>query len=421
MKEILIEQNLHWKKLKYKSVKRDALDRLISYLPLKQIITIAGIRRCGKSTLAKQAINYLIESGVEEKNIFFINLENPYFLAYKHNAAFLNVIFEEYLKLMNPTGKMYCIFDEIQYFDNWQVYIKSKYESSDIKYIITGSNSSMLSNDLNTLLSGRSLNIHLDTFSFTEFLDYKNIDYSSEFTQITNKIDIARAKDEYLKWGGFYEVFEAEDEMVKKEILISYAKNIIYQDIVPRYKIRNSEIVEKLFFYLLSNATGIMNYTTLAKTFEISDKAIREYINYCEDVFMLKRLDKFHNKPKERIKSFKKIYALDNGFLQIAPTLSKNLGNALENMVFIILNQKSQELYYLKDGVEIDFFAEDSYYQVSYDISDEKTRKQEFGAFEHFGSENKTKNILITYNTNKDVENINIVSIEKFIFNTLNF
>ncbi|OHD98906.1 MAG: ATPase [Sulfurimonas sp. RIFCSPHIGHO2_12_FULL_36_9] len=416
MKEILIEQNIHWKKLKYKSVKRDALDRLISYLPLKQIITITGIRRCGKSTLAKQAINYLIDNGVEEKNIFFINLENPYFLAYKHDATFLNVIFEEYLKLMNPTGKIYCLFDEIQYFDNWQVYIKSKYESSDIKYIITGSNSSMLSNDLNTLLSGRSLNIHLDTFSFTEFLDYKNIDYSSEFIQITNKINIARAKDEYLKWGGFYEVFEAEDEMIKKEILISYAKNIIYQDIVPRYKIRNSEIVEKLFFYLLSNAAGIMNYTTLAKTFEISDKAIREYINYFEDVFMLKRLDKFHNKPKERIKSFKKIYALDNGFLQIAPTLSKNLGNALENMVFIILNQKSEELYYLKDGVEIDFFAEDCYYQVSYDISEEKTRKREVNAFSYFNSENKTKNILITYNTNEDVENINIVSIEKFIF-----
>ena len=421
MKEILIEQNIHWKKLKYKSVKRDALDRLISYLPLKQIITITGIRRCGKSTLAKQAINYLIDNGVEEKNIFFINLENPYFLAYKHDATFLNVIFEEYLKLMNPTGKIYCLFDEIQYFDNWQVYIKSKYESSDIKYIITGSNSSMLSNDLNTLLSGRSLNIHLDTFSFTEFLDYKNIDYSSEFIQITNKINIARAKDEYLKWGGFYEVFEAEDEMIKKEILISYAKNIIYQDIVPRYKIRNSEIVEKLFFYLLSNAAGIMNYTTLAKTFEISDKAIREYINYFEDVFMLKRLDRFHNKPKERIKSFKKIYALDNGFLQIAPTLSKNLGNALENMVFIILNQKSEELYYLKDGVEIDFFAEDCYYQVSYDISEEKTRKREVNAFSYFNSENKTKNILITYNTNEDVENINIVSIEKFIFNTLNF
>lgn len=77
------------------------------------------------------------------QNIFFINLENPLFLEYKNDPAYLDVIFQEYLKLMNPKGKIYCIFDEIQYFQNWQVYIKSKYEMSDIKYIITGSNSSM--------------------------------------------------------------------------------------------------------------------------------------------------------------------------------------------------------------------------------------------------------------------------------------
>ena len=111
MKNILIEQNRHGNNYLYESVKREALAKLISYLSLKQIITITGIRRCGKSTLAKQAINYLIESGVAAKNIFFINLEHPLFL--------------EYLKLINPKGKIYCIFDEIQYFENWQVYIKS--------------------------------------------------------------------------------------------------------------------------------------------------------------------------------------------------------------------------------------------------------------------------------------------------------
>src|SRR5574344_137482 len=248
MKNILVEQNPHWQNKLYKSVKREALSKLISYLPLKQIITITGIRRCGKSTLSKQAINYLIESGVNAQNIFFINLENPLFLEHKQNPAFLDVIYEEYLKLINPKGKVYCIFDEIQYFDNWQVYIKSKYETSDIKYIITGSNSSMLSNELNTLLSGRALNIHLNTFSFTEFLDYKNISYSNKLEQISNRIEIQRAKDEFLKWGGFYEVFDVEDELIKKEILLNYAKNIIYQDIVPRFNIRNSQTLERLFF-----------------------------------------------------------------------------------------------------------------------------------------------------------------------------
>jgi len=417
MKNILIEQNIHWQNKQYISIKRKLLDKLISYIHLKQIITITGIRRCGKSTLAKQAINYLIKSGVKPQNIFFINLENPLFLEYKNDPAYLDVIFQEYVKLMNPKGKIYCIFDEIQYFENWQVYIKSKYEMSDIKYIITGSNSSMLSNDLNTLLSGRSLNIHLHTFDFEEFLDYKKIPHTTQFEQIKNRIDISRAKDEYIKWGGFYEVFEVEDVLVKKEILLSYVKNIIYQDIVPRYKIRNTQIVERLFFYLLSNATTLLNYTTLSQTFEISDKSIKEYINYFEDTFMLKRIDKFHNKPKERIKSFKKIYTLDNGFLQIAPKLSSNMGNSFENIVFNVLNQKYNDIYYLRENYEIDFFCDDKLFQVSYDISNQKTKQREINSFEHFNKDKKYKNILVTYDTNETQKDIEIQSFENFIFN----
>jgi len=416
MKKLLIEQNKHWSGKRYKGVKRELLDKLISYLPLKQIITITGIRRCGKSTLVKQAIDHLLDNGVETKNILFVNLEHPFFLEYRHDAKYLDKIYEEYLKLMNPTGRVYCVFDEIQYFDNWQVYIKSKYELGDIKFIITGSNSSMLSNELNTMLSGRSLNIHLDTFSFTEFLDYKEISYESEFEQISNKIDISRAKDEYLKWGGFYEVFEIEDEVIKKELLISYAKNIIYQDIIPRYAIRNSETVERLFYYLLTNVTGILNYTTLSKIFDISDKSIKEYINYFEDVFLFKRIDKFHNKPKERIKSSKKIYLFDNGFLQIIPTTSKNLGVALENSVFNLLNQKPCELSYLKDNYEIDFKCSDTLYQVSYDLSNAKTKQRELRAFEYLDKENKLHHKLITYDENGKVDDVSIQRFEGFVF-----
>lgn len=415
MKNILIEQNLHWSGKKQSFVKRTQLNRLIKYLPLKQIITITGIRRCGKSTLAKQAIWYLVEDGVPANNILFVNLEQPYFLEYKHNPSYLNTIYEEYLKLMNPEGKIYIVFDEIQFFDNWQVYIKSKYESSEIKFILTGSNSSMLSNELNTLLSGRSLNIHLDTFSFGEFLDFKNIEHKNEFDRVKNRIDIQRAKDEYMKWGGFYEVFETNDESIKKDILINYAKNIIYQDIVPRHNIRNSEALERLFFYLLLNVAGVLNYTTLSKIFGISDKSIKEYINYFEDVFLLKRVDKFHNKQKEQIKSSKKIYALDNGFLQISPKHSSNSGASLENLVFNVLNSQTLHVTYLKDIYEVDFYTKDTMYQVSYDISKDKTKNREINAFEYFEKNKKINKILITYDVNEKVENVEIVSIDEFM------
>jgi predicted AAA+ superfamily ATPase len=414
MKEILIEQNRHWDNYEYKSIKREKLDKLISYLPLKQIITITGIRRCGKSTLAKQAINYLIKNGVNAKNILFVNLENPYFLEFRDSPTFLDVIFKEYLKLINPQGKIYCFFDEIQYIKNWQVYIKSKYENSDIKFIITGSNSSMLSNELNTMLSGRSLNIHLSGFNFREFLRYKRIDFSNELAIIKNSIQISRAKDEYLKWGGFYEVFDTQDETIKKDILISYAKNIIYQDIIPRYKIRNAYLVERFFYYLLLNTTGILNYSNLAKTFDITDKTVKEYINYFEDAFIFKRIDKHHSKQKVSIKSAKKIYVQDNGFLQIAQNNSKNSGKLLENAVFNELYNRFEDLKYLKDRYEIDFFANNNLYQVAYDISNEKTLKRELNAFKHYCKKDNNC-ILVTYNENRLIEQkINVISFDRF-------
>ncbi|WP_321777502.1 DUF4143 domain-containing protein [Sulfurimonas sp.] len=153
----------------------------------------------------------------------------------------------------------------------------------------------------------------------------------------------------------------------------------------------------------------------MAKTFNISDKSIKEYINYFEDVFLLKRIDKFHNKQKEKIKSTKKIYALDNGFLQIAPKHSKNLGASIENLVFMTLNQKDKQVSYLKDTYEIDFFTKGVLTQVSYDISDDKTKKRELNAFKHFKKNDKEKFQLITYDTDETIDNVKVVSIDKYL------
>jgi len=417
MKNILIEQNPHWNNKHINSIRREKLTELIDYLPLRQVITISGIRRCGKSTLAKQVISYLVQNGINPYNIFFINLEQPYFLEYKHNANYLNTIYDEYLKLTNPQGKTYVIFDEIQFFENWQVFIKSKYESSDIKFIITGSNSSLLSNDLNTLLSGRTIGIHLNTFSFKEFLDYKGIAYNNEIERVTNRIDIARAKEEYLTWGGFYEVFDEPKEYIRKELLISYARNIIYQDIIPRYGIRNSNVLERLFFYLLSTATGILNYSKLAKIFDISDKSIKEYINYFEEVFLVRRVDKYHTKPKEKIRSSKKIYVTDNGFLQIANKHSKNLGIALENEVYNVLYANDNSVTYMREKYEVDFYTQNILYQVAYNIDDEKTRKRELGAFNYFKNSNTKACRLISFDRNELIGDIEILSFDEFTLN----
>ncbi len=234
--------------------------------------------------------------------------------------------------------------------------------------------------------------------------------------QTANKIAISRAKDEYLKWGGYYSVISNENEMIKKEYLKNIAEDIILKDIVPRYNIKNSSVIKDLFYYIVSNATTLLNYSNLAKKLGIDAKMIKQYIEYFEENFLISTIPNYHNKLTQQIKSAKKLYITDNGFLNLGINRNKNLGNKLENFVFNELFKLNDDLTYINDTYEIDFKTKDTLYQVAFDIEDEKTLKRELNSFKHFCKESyKCK--LITYNTNTKFDNIEVLSFEEFVFN----
>ena len=419
MESILLEDNKHWSDATaYEHfVNREALPKALSYLSAKQIITLIGARRVGKSTLAKLMIRELLKS-VDAKNIFFINLEKPEFIPYKKDASYLSEIFESYIKLANPdlSQKIYFFIDEIQIFQNWEVFVKSKYENSNIKFIITGSNSSLLSSDFATVLTGRVLKLSVYSFSFTEFLSFKNIAHSIRIEQLSNKIAILRAKDEYLKWGGYYDVISNDDETLKRDTLKNIAEDIIFKDIVPRYNIKNSSQIKDLFYYVISNATTTLNYSNLSKKIGIDAKSIKEYIHYFEDYFLISTISSFHTKMTEQIKSAKKIYLTDNGFLNLGINRSANLGNILENEVFIVLSKICAEVTYIKENFEIDFRCEERLFQVSCKMDDEKTRNRELRAFENFDERKQYKHKVVTYDETGVSNGIEIVNFEDFAF-----
>jgi len=422
MKSILLEDNPHWvNETCYKNfVPREILKDAIEFLKTKEILALIGARRVGKSTIAKLLMQELLKT-TQAKNIFFINLEKPEFIPYKKDASYLNNIFDEYLKIANPDvkEKIYFFIDEVQIFENWEVFVKSKYENSNIKFIITGSNSSLLTSNYATVLTGRVLKLQIYSFNFSEFLTYKNISHSTVLEQVSNKIAIARAKDEYIKWGGYFSVISSPNEMIKKEQLKNIAEDIILKDIVPRYKIKNSSVIKDLFYYVVSNATTVLNYSNLAKKLNIDAKMIKEYICYFEDNFLVSTIPNYHTKLTQQIKSAKKIYITDNGFLNLGVNRSTNIGNALENIIFNILYQQNNKLTYINDKYEIDFRIDDTLYQVSYTIEDEKTLKRELNSFKHFCKENHTCK-LITYNTTDKIKNIVILSFEEFVFDKIN-
>lgn len=417
MDSILLEDNRHWvnQSIYGDFVSREILDKALKFLGMKEILALVGARRVGKSTLAKLLIHELLKS-VEAKNIFFINLEKPEFIPYKEDASYLGVVFDAYLKLANPNlqNKIYFFIDEVQVFQNWEIFVKSKYENSNIKFIITGSNASLLTSNYATVLTGRVLRLEIYSFNFREFLQFKKLDFSSKIQRTANKIEISRAMDEYLKWGGYYSVISNSDEMLKKEYLMNVAEDIILKDIVPRYNIKSSQIIRDLFYYLVSNAATTLNYSSLAKKLSVDPKMIKEYIGYFEDNFLIHTISAYHDKLTSQIKSAKKLYLSDNGFLNLGVNRTKNLGTALENLVFNELYKKDEKVTYRKENQEVDFYAQKILYQVAYDISDEKTKKREIHAFGQFKKEDDSC-LLITYDTNDIADGVEVLSIDRFL------
>jgi uncharacterized protein len=200
-------------------VRREVLDPVVQYLDL---------RRAGKSTLARQAINHLIhEKGLNPRHILFLNLETPQFSRYRNDITALERAFEDYLKLATPEETVYCFLDEVHFFPEWQVFVKSRYEQRNVRFIVTGSNSRLLSSEFITLLSGQALPVVVHPFSFTEFPQARGIVVADEVTLLVERHMERKTFDDYLRFGAFPEIAFLEDETVKRDILVMYVRNII--------------------------------------------------------------------------------------------------------------------------------------------------------------------------------------------------
>jgi len=203
--------------------------------------------------------------------------------------------------------------------------------------------------------------------------------------------------------------------MIKKETLKNIAEDIILKDIVPRYNIKNSAAIKDLFYYVVSNATTTLNYSRLAKKINIDAKSIKEYVSYFEDNFLVSTIQNYHTKLTEQIKSAKKLYMTDNGFLNLGVNRSLNNGTRLENWVFTILNKREEELTYIKETKEIDFYSDNVLYQVTYNMENEQTKKREIEAFSSFSTISKSY-CLITFDTKEEMVDIDIKTIDEFLF-----
>lgn len=347
------------------------LNRLISLKGTPDIKVITGIRRSGKSKLLEEYIDW-IEEHETDSNIIYIDLTQLKFEALKEYHALNDYIEDKF----DRKKSNYLFIDEVQMCEQFELTINSLHSTGKYDIYVTGSNAFLLSSDLATLFTGRTYEIEVYPFSFSEYLSY----YGTS--------DLQSAFDAYIKEGGMSGSYLYKESEEKYKYLADIFDTLILRDIRQKYKIRNIALMDKIADFMMDNISNLTSSRKIADTLtksmdSINHKTVGSYLDYLCNAFAFYQVRRYDIRGKKYLTSNQKYYLSDHAF-RFAKLGTRNLdyGRVMENIVALELMRRGYEIYvgvlYKK---EIDFVAvkqnEKIYIQVSDDISNEKTFERE--------------------------------------------
>jgi len=400
LKELLIEYKQRFLTVRTDLIRREVQDNIEPFIKFKEVVIITGPRRGGKSSLMKLICDDLTKKDkVSPSNILYLNFEDERFIEF--NTGDFAQIYELFLQINKPTGRLYFFLDEIQNVTGWERWLNRLYENENIKIFLTGSNASLLSSEISTALTGRNRTITNFPFSFGEFLTFKNYKLQeNDFYQTKKRALIKSFFQEYLKLGGYPEIIKINDPT----LLEQYFKDIIYRDILPRYFIKKIKEIRELCLFLASNLGSIHSYNRLQNLIGVkSINTVKTYLEILEEAFLFFRINLFDYSIKRQIYNPSKIYIIDTALgNSISFKFSENIGHIYENLVFLELKRRNKEIYYWKSkkGKEVDFLIKkgldiEEAIQVSYNLNDKKTLDREIESLLLAKDEFKTEKLTI--------------------------
>ena len=359
-----------------------------------------GLRRAGKSYLMFQHIQELL---LRIEEILYINFEDERIADIKVEE--LGLIVEAYHELYSYKPRIYL--DEIQNIKGWEKFVR-RLADSKYRIFITGSNAQMLSKEIYTTLGGRFIAKEIYPFSFPEFLKIKEVyPQQKDFYTTTGKSILKRYFDEYVKTGGFPRYIKDPNT----NYLSTLYENIIYKDVVTRNKLNGERELLEMVYYLASNATKRFSYTSLAKTIGIKHtETVKNYLEYLENTYLLFQVMKFDWSVKKQMNNQKKVYFIDNAIIgKVGFNATDNIGQLLENLVFIEIKRQRKDVYYHDDGIECDFIMRENGHivsacQVTRSMKDEKTRQREInGLVSALNAYNLTEGMVLTDDETEEI------------------
>ena len=371
MEEILRKFNSWWEKeisiKKDEKIREGYLNQILdNLLNKKEINFLVGIRRIGKTTLMKQAINHLIiKEKINPKNILFVSCDDLLF----YNKNIFDIISE--FRKINDIGideKFYLFIDEITYLENFSQQLKNLFDTWDVKVLCSSSNVSYL-NDEKAYLTGRTKTIEIYPLTYDEYLEFREIEVSKFDTTLNRKYF-----EEYLKSGGILKYVIDEDP----QFLLDVVNSIIEKDIIKYHKIKDDRIIKDLFKLLCERIGKPTSYNKLSNILNVRVETIRNYITYLEKTFLIYSCERFSFSINENITSPKKFYIIDTGLKNLFSKFE--IGNSFENLVFLELHKVRNPFYpinyLLENGVEIDFIIKNKLLVESKYLNSDLTEKQ---------------------------------------------
>lgn len=369
------------------------LKRMIDAKDTEFIKVITGVRRSGKSTLLLMFRDYLLNNGIKENNIIYINFESAKYDEIKNYKDLY-----KYVESKINDKRAYLLLDEVQNVESWEKAINSFKIDFDIDIFITGSNAYLLSSELSTLLSGRYIEIKMYPLSFKEYLVFNNYD---------NK-DLENKFNEYLKYGGLPAITLIKSN---NDLVLSYLNDIyntiVKKDIIDRNNIKDTALLENIIKYLSNNigspisTTKISDYLNSNKIVDKSNhQTIDNYLNMLEKSFIMYKADRTDIKNKSLLKTLGKYYISDTGIRNIILGF-RNIdeGHLLENVVYLELLRRGYRVNIGKtNDYEVDFVAENpetiTYYQVTQSLLNEEVKIRELRSLQSI--EDNYEKIILT-------------------------
>ncbi|MDD4816254.1 MAG: ATP-binding protein [Clostridia bacterium] len=327
------------------------IEILKKYIDMPLVKILAGIRRCGKSTILEMLKEELLKNGVKQENIIHIS----YTSLEKIEISTAKKMFDEINSLLKNKNKYYILLDELQEIKGWEKVVNTLLEQKNVDIYITGSNSKLMSSEISTYLTGRYVTIPVYTLSFKEFLDFKK----------DSKLTKKELFNQYIRLGGFPLIAQGDyTEQVAYTIVEDIYNSVILNDISKKHSIQNIDMFERVVKFVIENVGKTFSANTILNFFKsenrkISIEAIYNYLEWLEKAFIVYRCSRYDLQGKSILKTQEKFFIADSSIkyckVGYNPT---SVASMLENIVFFELKRRGYDVFIGKNQEkEIDFVA----------------------------------------------------------------